>query len=40
VAQRYRLELVPEHRVEPWALITLRPRNGIRMRIRPRMAAF
>jgi cytochrome P450 len=39
LAQRYQLELVPEHRVEPWALVTLRPRNGIRMRIRPRTAA-
>jgi cytochrome P450 len=38
LAQRYRLELVPGHRVEPWPLITLRPRHGVRMRIRPRTA--
>jgi cytochrome P450 len=31
LTQRYRLRLVPGHRVEPWPLITLRPRYGIRM---------
>jgi cytochrome P450 len=31
LAQAYRLHLVPEHRVEPWPLITLRPRFGMRM---------
>jgi cytochrome P450 len=36
VAQRYRLRLVPGHRVEPWPLITLRPRYGVRMLIERR----
>jgi len=31
LAQRYRLQLVPGHRVEPWPLITLRPRYGMPM---------
>ena len=31
LAQRFRLRLVPGHRVEPWPLITLRPRYGIKM---------
>ncbi len=31
LAQRYRLHLVPGHRVEPWPLITLRPRFGMPM---------
>ena len=31
IAQRWRLRLVAEHRVEPQALITLRPRYGMRM---------
>jgi cytochrome P450 len=31
VAQRWRLRLVPGHRVEPQPLITLRPRYGMRM---------
>jgi cytochrome P450 len=29
LAQRYRLRLVPGHKVEPWPLITLRPRFGM-----------
>ncbi len=29
ILQRYRLQLVPDHVVEPHALVTLRPRNGI-----------
>jgi len=33
LAQRYRLTLVPGHPVEPWPLITLRPRYGVRMTI-------
>jgi cytochrome P450 len=33
VARQYRLDLVPGHRVEPQALITLRPRDGMRMTI-------
>jgi cytochrome P450 len=36
LAQRYRLELVPRHTVEPWPLITLRPRYGMPMFIRRR----
>ena len=47
LAQLYRLRLVPGHRVEPWPLITLRPRFGMAMTIerrtpipsRPRAAA-
>jgi cytochrome P450 len=31
IAQRYRLHLVPGHPVEPWPLITLRPRYGMPM---------
>jgi cytochrome P450 len=38
MAQRYRLQLVPEHRVEPWPLITLRPRYGMPMFIERRTA--
>jgi cytochrome P450 len=33
LAQRLRLSLVPGHRVEPQAVVTLRPRYGIRMRV-------
>ena len=36
LAQRYRLHLVPGHTVEPWALITLRPRFGMPMIIERR----
>jgi cytochrome P450 len=31
IAQRYRLHLVPDHHVEPQALLTIRPRNGLPM---------
>jgi cytochrome P450 len=31
VARRFRMELVPGQRVEPYASITLRPNEGIRM---------
>jgi hypothetical protein len=31
VAQRFRMKLVPGQRVEPYASITLRPKEGIRM---------
>lgn len=31
IARRYRLRLVPDHPVEEHALVTLRPRNGIRV---------
>jgi cytochrome P450 len=36
LAQRYRLALVPQPPVEPWPLITLRPRHGIKMRVESR----
>ena len=36
LAQSYRLQLVPGHRVEPWPLITLRPRFGMPMIIERR----
>jgi cytochrome P450 len=36
LAQRYRLRLVAGHRVEPWPLITLRPRFGMPMTIERR----
>jgi len=36
LAQRYRLRLVPGHRVEPWPLISLRPRFGMQMFIEHR----
>lgn len=39
VAQRYRLELVPGHQVEPAAMITLRPRGRVPMWLRPVEAA-
>jgi cytochrome P450 len=38
LAQRYRLHLVPQHKVEPWPLITLRPRFGMQMIIERRTA--
>ena len=36
VAQRFRTELVPGQRVEPYASITLRPKEGIRMTLAER----
>jgi cytochrome P450 len=36
LAQRYRLALAPGHPVEPWPLITLRPRHGIKMLVEGR----
>jgi cytochrome P450 len=36
VVQRYRLQLVPGHVVEPEPMITLRPRNGILMTLHPK----
>jgi cytochrome P450 len=35
IAQRFALSLVPGHPVEPEALVTLRPRHGMPMHIRP-----
>jgi cytochrome P450 len=40
LAQRWRLRLVPGHRVEAQALITLRPRYGMRMRVEPRRSGL
>jgi cytochrome P450 len=39
LAQSYRLHLAPGHRVEPWPLITLRPRFGMPMFIERRTAS-
>jgi cytochrome P450 len=36
IAQKWRLRLVPGHRVEPHPLITLRTKYGMRMRVVPR----
>jgi cytochrome P450 len=36
IAQRYRLELLPGRAVEPEPLVTLRPRYGMQMTLRPR----
>ncbi len=36
IAQRYRLRLLPGHTVEPEALVTLRPRNGLPMLLEAR----
>src|SRR5579883_2886111 len=36
IAQHYDLELVPGQQVEPQLAITLRPRNGLRVRLHPR----
>ncbi len=35
VMQRYRLELVPGHRIEPEPSITLRPRHGVPVTLHP-----
>jgi cytochrome P450 len=39
IAQRYRLRLVADQVVEPVALITLRPKNGISVTLEPRRAS-
>lgn len=36
VAQRFQIDLVPEQTIEPFASITLRPRSGVRVRLRQR----
>ena len=36
LAQRYRLRLVPNHRVEMQPLVTLRPRYGVKVVVQPR----
>ena len=35
IAQRYRLDLTPGQVIEPEPMVTLRPRNGIQMTVRP-----
>jgi cytochrome P450 len=40
LAQRYRLSLASGPPVEPWPLITLRPRHGIRMQIERRVPRY
>ena len=40
LAQRYRLRLVPGQRIEPWPLITLRPRFGMSMTIERRAGPY
>jgi cytochrome P450 len=40
LAQRYRLQLVPGHRVEAWPLITLRPKFGMPMTMAHRLPAI
>jgi hypothetical protein len=36
IGQRFRFQLVPEHQVIPLASITLRPKNGILVRLETR----
>jgi cytochrome P450 len=36
IAQRYRFELLPGQQIVPWPVVTLRPRDGVRMRLRRR----
>jgi cytochrome P450 len=33
LAQTWRMQLVPGHPVEPWALVTLRPKQGIHVHL-------
>ena len=39
IAQRFRMRLEPNQRIEPLASITLRPRNGIRVELQERVPA-
>ena len=39
IAQRYRIELLPDQNIRPEPLITLRPSPGIRATIRKRPAS-
>jgi len=39
IAQRFRMRLAPNQRIEPLASITLRPKNGIRVQLEERTAA-
>jgi len=36
LGQKWKMKLVPEHRVEPEPLITLRPKYGMRMQLEAR----
>ncbi len=36
IAQRYAFTAVPEHRVVPWPVVTLRPRHGVKVTLRSR----
>ncbi|HTB89265.1 MAG TPA: cytochrome P450 [Steroidobacteraceae bacterium] len=40
LAQRYKLRVVPGHKVEPQGLITLRARHGMKMLLTPRSQGF
>src|SRR5262245_127634 len=40
LAQRYRLRLAPAAAVEPWPLVTLRPRHGVPMQIERRVPQY
>jgi hypothetical protein len=37
IAQKWKLKLLPGHRVEPEPLITLRPKYGMRMEVEARL---
>jgi cytochrome P450 len=39
IGQRFRFTLDPEHKVEVLPVLSLRPKNGIKVRIEPRMNA-
>jgi hypothetical protein len=39
IAQQWRFELVPGHRVEPQPVVTLRTRHGMRMTLHRRASA-
>ncbi len=36
IGQKFRFELVPNHKVTPLASITLRPKNGIQVTLKAR----
>ena len=40
ILQRYRIQLVPDHPVEPDATCTLRPKHGLKVILQPRRAGF
>jgi cytochrome P450 len=40
LAQKWKLKLVPGHRVEPEPLITLRPKYGMKMVVERRTPSF